>query len=105
MKAIGTRQKKFASVFRGVLVQNIQKIVPQSFQSIESVFSIGDVIMSPDLRHAKVEVLCKQECLAGHLSTLEKFLPLLRKKSAMLLHTKYMPTIRFIGRPQIDFLS
>ena len=96
MKELGKRQKQFASVLRSILAQNIQSIVPQNFQSPHTLFSIGRVIVSADLRNAKVEVVCSEESREDNLKKLARFAPIIRKKSAPFLHTKYVPEIRFV---------
>jgi ribosome-binding factor A len=96
MKEQGKRQLQFASVLRNALAQTIQSVVPQNLNSPNTLFSIGKVTVSADLKNAKIEVMCAEESMEENLKKLKFFAPIIRRKSAPLLHTKYLPNIRFI---------
>ena len=96
VKEPGKRQKQFASTLRNILAKNIQDIVPQDLSSPKTLFSIGAVSVSADLRNAKVEIVCAAESMDENLCKLKKFMPMIRKKAAPCLRAKYMPNIRFV---------
>jgi ribosome-binding factor A len=96
MKEQSKRQMQFSSVLRNAVARHITTIFPMDLSSPQSLFSIGRVTMSPDLKNAKIEIECAKESAEKILSDLKKFSPAIKRKIAPLLSTKYMPKIQFI---------
>ena len=99
MKIPGRRQQQFASTLRNIIARTVQEIVPQDLSSPNRLFSIGRVNISPDLRHAKIEVICHTEFMTENIGKLKKHASIIRKKAASFLHTKYVPNIQFVQAP------
>lgn len=96
MKTPGKRQQKFASMLRTIIAKNVQELVSQDLSNPNHLFSIGQVNISSDLRHAKIEVICHKDFMAENVNKLRQHTSVIRKKVAAFLQTKYVPYIQFV---------
>ncbi len=90
------RQKQFASLLRDIVAHQVRLHVPQTVATAQTFFSIGPVTVSPDLRNAKVEILCDASSIDQNLKKINHYTVVIRKNVAAALKTKYVPKIHFV---------